>query len=130
MTTTPNDLTALAARMQEAQADEQRGKIRPCPVALEPYTISLLAEEAAEAIQMTGKWGRFGPDHPSRDGLTARRGLSLELGDVLAAIEFGVRGGVIDQSVMMEQKARKFAKLTNSASLDDEGRRLAPDLPE
>ncbi len=100
-----------------------------CPIALEPYTVALIAEENAEAIQMTGKWGRFGPDHARRDGMTARRGLSLEVGDVLAAIDFGLCAGLIDLDIMLKQRDYKFSRLTDPNALDDEGRRLAPILP-
>lgn len=99
------------------------------PEALERYTIHLVAEEASEAIQMTGKWGRFGPDHARRDGLTARAGLALELGDVLAAIDFALCAGLIDPKKMLDQREAKFARLTDPDAVDDEGRQLAPPLP-
>jgi hypothetical protein len=100
----------------------------PCPVDLETYAIALIVEEANEAGQMVGKWLRFGPDHARRDGLTARKGLSLELGDMLAAIDYGLAAGIVIPDVLAEQRKRKFAKLTDPTSLDDEGRRLAPVL--
>lgn len=92
------------------------------------YAVALIAEEAAETTQMVGKWLRFGPDHARRDGLTARKGLSIEAGDLLAALDYAIAAGVLDPLAMAEQRAKKFARLTDPASVDDEGRRLAPAL--
>jgi hypothetical protein len=96
---------------------------------LETYALALLGEEAGEVNQMLGKWGRFGPDAPRRDGLTARRGLSLEMGDVIAALRYGVEAGVLDQKIIFAQAEAKYEKLINPLSVDAEGRRLAPALP-
>lgn len=105
------------------------GFIPPVFDPLESYAVHLVAEESSEVIQMTGKWGRFGPDHARRDGLTARRGLSLEAGDILAAIDFGLCAGILNARTMLVQREVKFDRLTDPEALDDEGRRLAPPLP-
>jgi hypothetical protein len=96
---------------------------------LTDYALGLLGEEAGEVCQMQGKWLRFGPDHARKDGLTARKGLSLEAGDILAAIDYGIAAGILDPATVAAQHKRKFARLTDPASVDDEGRRLAPELP-
>lgn len=95
---------------------------------VEQYALGLLAEEPSELIQMVGKWLRFGPDHARNDGLTARRGLSLEAGDTLAAMDWAIAAGVLDVEVMMQQCSKKLARLCDPDAVDDEGRRLAPEL--
>jgi hypothetical protein len=97
-------------------------------VTAETYALGLLVEEAGESAQMVGKWLRFGPDHTRNDGVTARKLLPVEVGDLLAAIDYATAAGVLDPDAVAAQRARKFAKLTNAASCDDEGRRLAPSV--
>lgn len=96
---------------------------------LERYAVALLGEENVEVAQMAFKAERFGLDHERHDGLTARHGMSIEMGDVLAAMEFGVEAGILDAAVINVRRAHKFAKLVNPASVDDQGNRLAPALP-
>jgi len=91
------------------------------------YAIGLLTEEAGEINQMVGKWIRFGPDHArAKDGLTSRKGLSLEVGDILAAIEYGLSAGILDKDIVATQHVAKLTKLLDENSKDDQGNRLAP----
>jgi hypothetical protein len=94
----------------------------------EAYALGLVNEEASEIGQMQGKWLRFGPDHARRDGLTARVGLSMECGDMLAAIDYGIAAGVLNPAIIAAQYRRKHRKLCDPNSVDDEGRRLAPEV--
>lgn len=96
---------------------------------LEKYALGLLAEEQAEATKNIGKWMRFGADHARHDGLTPRKGLSLEIGDVLAAIEYALNAGILDIHTVQEHAANKVDRLLNPLAVDDQGNRLAPELP-
>lgn len=102
-------------------------------VIAEDYARGLLGEEAGEIVQMLGKAARFGIDTPGPDrapyfGATAREGLELECGDMLAAIDWAIEAGLIRRTVIDGQRARKLAKLLDPESRDNLGRRLAPDL--
>lgn len=92
------------------------------------YGRALLAEESSEIIKMAMKAERFGPHHARRDGLTAQRGLEMEIGDVLAAIDYLAAAGGIDMENVFEQHLTKIRRLLDDDATDDEGRRLAPDL--
>lgn len=101
---------------------------------VEAYCLGLLTEEAGEVLQLVGKALRFGIDTPGvkrLDGtvdysLTSRSMLPVELGDLLAGIDFAVAHGLIDADVVAEQRKRKFAKLTDPSVMDNLGRPLAP----
>lgn len=94
----------------------------------EPYGLGLLAEEMGEAIQVIGKWLRFGRDHVNRTGEWPALQLSIEVGDVLAAIAYAELAGILDARVLRDRRQQKLAKLLDPASRDDQGCRLAPDV--
>lgn len=95
------------------------------------YGLGLLAEEMGEAIQIIGKWLRFGegrgPERAPYFGQNAREMLPLELGDVLAAIDYASLAGIADARIVTKQAGRKLEKLLDPASMDADGKRLAPD---
>lgn len=98
----------------------------------ERYAKGLLVGEMGEALAVLGNGDRFGLDTPS--GYDAanpheRSRLVEELGDVLAAIEWGARAGIYDGLAVEQRKVRKLAKLMDPNERDNLGRRLAPDLP-
>ena len=108
--------------------------ILPVTPETEAYCLGLLTEEAGEVLQLVGKALRFGIDTPGvkrLDGtvdyaLTSRSMLPVELGDLLAGIDFAIAHGVIDAAALAEQRRRKFAKLTDPTVMDNLGRPLAP----
>lgn len=91
-----------------------------------PYVLGLLTEEMGEANQIIGKAQRFGFQTPGRGNLTPKDTLPIELGDVLAAIEYAVQRGVVDREALLMARDRKLALLVSSESRDNLGRRLAP----
>jgi hypothetical protein len=95
------------------------------------YALGLLAEEMGEAIQIIGKWLRFGdgrgPDRAPYFGQNAREMLPTELGDVLAAIDYAALTGIAPAQFVTQQAGRKLNKLLDPASVDADGNRLAPD---
>ena len=99
---------------------------------VERYALGLLVEEMGEAIQIIGKWLRFGedagPDQHPYWGRNARQMLPAELGDVLAAIDFATSAGLVDRDEVGKAARRKLGKLLSSESRDAQGKRLAPDL--
>ncbi len=95
--------------------------------AAQDYALGLLAEECGEVVQVVGKCFRFGLDTPrGRTGPTARDLLHLELGDVLAAIDYAAARGVVDKAAIRKQRMAKRARLLDPKSRDARGRRLAP----
>ena len=100
----------------------------------ERYCLGLLAEEMGEALQLIGKALRFGIDTPGvkrLDGTidmenTPRAMLSVELGDLLAAIDFARDHRMIEDGVLWSSHNRKYRKLRNPDALDNLGRPLAP----
>ncbi len=101
----------------------------------ENYALFLLSEEFGESLQLIGKAGRFGIDTPGvKDALTGvvdmevtpRTLLSKEVGDVLAAIDYANAAGLIDMEAVHRQRINKANKLLDPRSLDNLGRRLAP----
>lgn len=109
---------------------------QPRMTAYEQYFVGLLSEECAESIKMAvGKTLRFGLDTPGRFGLdnepdftfTPRHELHGEVGDILAAIEWGFRAGVLQRSVVYAARDAKLEKLIHGR--DNLGRHLAPALP-
>jgi hypothetical protein len=100
----------------------------------ETYCLGLLTEESGEISQMVGKAFRFGLHTPGRkapDGtvdmqITPFTELSRECGDMLAAIEFSTRHGIIHGDVVGEQYEKKLAKLLDLDAKDNLGRPLAP----
>jgi hypothetical protein len=100
------------------------------------YARDLLTEEFGEALQGIGKAGRFGIDTPGvKDALTGVVDLSItprtvlerELGDVMAAIDYAGAAGLVDRSVVEQRRVAKLQRLLDPTSLDNLGRRLAPD---
>lgn len=101
----------------------------------EAYGLALLTEECGEVLQLIGKAGRFGIDTPGiKDSLTGvvdmavtpRIRLIEECGDLIAAIEYLARRGVIDSDALARCSGRKLDKILNPNSKDNLGRRLAP----
>jgi NTP pyrophosphatase (non-canonical NTP hydrolase) len=101
----------------------------------ELYGLALLTEECGETLQLIGKAGRFGLDTPGvKDPLTGvvdmnvtpRTKLVEELGDLLAAVEYLSRRGVVDGSAIYLRYSTKLGKLLDLQSRDNLGRRLAP----
>lgn len=97
---------------------------------LERYALALLTEECGEVLQEIGKAGRFGIDTPFNPegafGVTPRRSLAKEVGDLLAAIYYADMRGVLNLDEIYEYKNRKLDKLMNPNSKDERRRRLAP----
>lgn len=102
---------------------------------VETYALGLLCEEMGEAGQLIGKALRFGIDSVGvKDpltgnidmGVTARQRLNVELGDILAAIEYAIARGVVSGSEVIKTREKKLAKLLDPSSRDNCGRRLAP----
>ena len=86
-------------------------------------------------LQLIGKRGRFGMDTPGvKDPLTGvvdmavtpRTRLALELGDILAAVDYAILRGVIPRAHVARQHQSKLNKLLDPESKDNLGRRLAP----
>ncbi len=101
----------------------------------ETYGLALLTEECGETLQLIGKAGRFGLDTPCvKDPLTGvvdmsvtpRTKLVEELGDLLAAIEYLSRRGVVDGDAVYLRYSAKLEKLLDPESRDNLGRQLAP----
>lgn len=103
--------------------------------AIETYALGLLCEEMGEAQQLIGKALRFGVDSVGvKDPLTgivdttttARERLNVEIGDILAAVDYGISRGLLDAKPISKQHERKLAKLFDPNAVDNMGRRLAP----
>ena len=90
----------------------------------EMYALGLLLEEMGEAMQHLGRAFRFGIDSPNGDETTPRSQLSLEVGDVLAAIAYATGVGLLDPKVTERRQVEKLAKLRTLK--DNLGRPLAP----
>ena len=95
----------------------------------EQYALGLLAEECGEALQLIGKALRFGLDKPGSIGLVThptgpRPFLALELGDILAAVDYACIRGVVVTEEVIKQKKRKLEMLLTHVCKD--GGRLAP----
>lgn len=102
---------------------------------IERYVLGLFTEECGEVQQCVGKALRFGIDTPGvKDNLTGevkmdmtpRTELAKELGDIMAAIDYAVQRGVIDEVAMTKQRHKKLNKLVDPNAKDNLGRRLAP----
>lgn len=77
------------------------------------YEAALIAEECAEVTQIIGKsfrfgWDSYNPADPTNMNIDL---LHAEVGDVEAAIEFGVDRGLLDRSKITKRKAEKLKKL-------------------
>jgi NTP pyrophosphatase (non-canonical NTP hydrolase) len=97
----------------------------------EAYCLALLTEEAGEVLEVVGKSGRFGLDTPMKAGtangeITARGKLAVEMGDILAAVEFSLRHRLVARKDVEAARDRKLAKLLDVDALDNLGRPLAP----
>lgn len=107
---------------------EEAGRLwnnRPDP---QRYALGLLTEEAGEVLQLVGKALRFGLDAKRRDGECARTLFPIETGDLSAALRFGELAALWDADDSATRSQVKLRKLLDPSSVDDEGRRLAPDL--
>lgn len=113
------------------------GSERESVEAAQVYCIGLLVEEAGEVNQLLGKALRFGIDSPGirrLDGSidmekTARTMLPVELGDLLAAIDFARDHGLFNDAEMWRAYKRKYDKLCDESARDNLGRPLAPRRP-
>jgi hypothetical protein len=99
------------------------------------YALGLLVEEMAEAAAMIGKALRFGidtpgPNEPPYNGANARELLEIELGDVMAAIDYACASGLVSAAGLTQRAGRKLNKLMDPESKDNLGRRLAPALED
>jgi NTP pyrophosphatase (non-canonical NTP hydrolase) len=95
----------------------------------ERYCLGLLAGEMGEAAAVIGNALRFGLVTPQNSQETAAQELAMELGDVLAAIDFAIMHGLVDAAEVTEQRMEKRRKLLNAKARDNLGRRLAPAPP-
>ena len=77
------------------------------------YEVALINEECAEVCQQVGKTLRFGWQsyHPNDPLKTNYDLLHDEMGDVQAAIEFGIARGAFDTKKIAASKKSKLAKL-------------------
>lgn len=77
------------------------------------YEVALINEECGEVCQIVGKTLRFGwlSYHPDNPSVTNYDLLHNEMGDVQAAIEFGIMRGSFDAKKIQESKNAKLAKL-------------------
>lgn len=73
--------------------------------------LTILAEECAEVIQEISKIRRFGIDQQHKDGVTHRRKLEQEVGDVLSMIDIALRSLIIDEQTVCESRVSKQKKL-------------------
>lgn len=103
------------------------------------YALGLLTEECGEVLQTVGKAARFGLETPGvRDpytgvvdtSITPRTALQKELGDVLAAIAYASECELVDLTVIKTRAKMKFEKLMSENSVDNLGKRLAPNVYE
>lgn len=97
----------------------------------EIYALALLGEEGCEIGVLAGKATRFGIDAkgPPRApyyGQSAKELATMEAGDLLAAIDYAAKAGLIDMVEVQERKEEKLASLLDPASTDSRGERLAP----
>jgi hypothetical protein len=98
------------------------------------YALALLAGEMGEALDPIGNALRFGLDSPQWPHGTIpasvpnspRALLNLELGDVLAAIEYAIQRDLVERDLVYHQRDVKLMKLLDPDSRDNLGRRLAP----
>lgn len=97
------------------------------------YAWNLIGEECAETASIAFRGNRFGRETPSfrtvTGGVAPSTPLShlhLELGDVLAAIRYGVKRGLIDNGLLLFHAQAKIARLLDPNAVDNLGRRLAP----
>lgn len=93
--------------------------------AAEAYALGLLVEECGEVAQCVGKAIRFGLGSPQANA-TTRAALALEIGDLLAAVEYALKRNLVDADTVYLQRSRKLLRLLDPESRDNLGRRLAP----
>jgi hypothetical protein len=99
----------------------------------EQYVVGVLTEEAAEVQELIGKALRFGLDSTGKRRVGARvqndvtrNALAIEVGDLLAAIDFALMHSLISSDTAGQARAAKLSKLLDPNATDDMGRRLAP----
>ena len=68
-------------------------------------------EEAAEVIQEISKIYRFGIDDCAKDGITHRKRLETEIGDLLCMIDIMVDNRLIDPTAVELARQAKVTKL-------------------
>lgn len=74
-------------------------------------------EEAAEVIQEISKVFRFGIDDNHRDGMTHRKRLTTEVGDLLAMIDLMIDNRLIDPAEIELAKQAKTDKLRRYSNI-------------
>lgn len=82
------------------------------------YELAVINEECGEVVQIVGKTLRFGYESHSPLDPEMTTNLDLlhtELGDVLAAADFGAERGLLDQKKLDERRAAKLTKLRSVA---------------
>lgn len=99
----------------------------------EQYALGLMVEEMGENLKLIGKALRFGLDAPGPNneeyqGKTARQLLAPEVGDLHAAVRFAAMAGIFSMVEANVGEEAKLNRLLNPASVDSQGKRLAPDL--
>jgi hypothetical protein len=117
--------------MADDGRDEGAGVVG-ADVSPQDYARGLIAEETSEVGVALGKATRFGLDTPGPEtapyfGATAREMIAMECGDILAAIDYAIFAGLMRRDFIEGQRTRKLRKLLDPNSLDNLGRRLAPD---
>ena len=75
----------------------------------EAERLAILAEEAAEVVQMVGKILRHGYEshHPDETAITNRRLLEKELGDLTASVEMLVAAGDVSALIVGQRAQQK-----------------------
>lgn len=124
----------VRSEIVQAMQEENEVAAQVNQASLEKYALALLGEEMSEAGAILGKIGRFGidteaPDRDPYNGRTGRELLTIEVGDVAAAIDYLCDAGVIDRMEMRQRRIEKYLKLCDPDEKDNLGRRLAPPLP-
>lgn len=101
----------------ETTAPESAPQLHPPTVPVDyQYEVAIINEECAEVGQIVGKIFRFGwASHNPDTGRANYDLLHDEMGDVEAAIEFGVKRGAFDRKKIAQAKKEKLAKLKSVA---------------
>ncbi len=93
---------------------DQYPETKPLPF---QYELAVLGEECGEVVQIVGKTMRFGHDSSSPNNPTQTNYdlLHEEVGDILAAIDFGVERGFLDRERLETRRFMKRKKLLSMA---------------
>lgn len=97
----------------------------------ERYAVALLGEEGSEIGVLAGKASRFGidargPPGPPYHGSNVRELLPMECGDILAAIDYAEKCGLLDREQVNAYRKAKLTKLLDPEAVTADGHRLAP----